>query len=494
MISTTKFRNDRTSKSPSRRNYNRKESLRTRDLDKKSPVRSPVNRNNGREWSRSRISPPQYDKRSKSPRRIRSQTISRDRKVSRLSLLPSRKDRKSGSSDRVSNRREVSKSREKSRRSPSPHHSSHRSLARGQADSYRPNYQSQRSRYDSYRPKKGRIYICYFESNKQIRRAILLSKDSKKIKKSYCYYIIVTKSLDRQNSKDESRSSALVHPEASSAANFSPIHENVVLERPRPYKPIYDAKAELKERKDAFYFEYDNYLNGNSISKTPILNITNARQDMIDHIIQSCLRLQLPMNCMAATLIFYQRFHAKLQRDKKAFPELYAHQVEHDNDLMIAACMLFAGKVTNCRIGVTNAIKGSWRPRPSETRCPSEESLAFIDRKESVIHYENCLMTAVGLDLAKDTPYAVVNKIISPILEKTVGTCTLDAIWKKFTRQTYEQILESLRCTIIAVTYNASEIATAAAAIASFQVGIPLPGGLFEFCIECGVASPLKVK
>ncbi|CAG8596368.1 2767_t:CDS:2, partial [Cetraspora pellucida] len=456
MISTTKFRNDRTSKSPSRRNYNRKESLRTRDLDKKSPVRSPVSRNNGREWSRSRISPPQYDKRSKSPRRIRSQTISRDSKVSRLNLLPSRKDRKSGSSDRVNNRREGSKSREKSRRSPSPHHSSHRSLARGQADSYRPNYQSQRSRYDSYRPKK------------------------------------VTKSSDRQNSKDESRSSALIRPEASNAANFSPIHENEVLERPRPYKPIYDAKAELKERKDAFYFEYDNYLNGNSISNTPILNITNARQDMIDHIIQSCLRLQLPMNCMAATLIFYQRFHAKLQRDKKAFPELYAHQVEHDNDLMIAACMLFAGKVTNCRIGVTNAIKGSWRP--SETRCPSEESLAFIDRKESVIHYENCLMTAVGLDLAKDTPYAVVNKIIYPILEKTVGTCTLDAIWKKFTRQTYEQILESLRCTIIAVTYNASEIATAAAAIASFQVGIPLPGGLFEFCIECGVASPLKVK
>ncbi|CAG8663794.1 7840_t:CDS:2, partial [Dentiscutata heterogama] len=181
-------------------------------------------------------------------------------------------------------------------------------------------------------------------------------------------------------------------------------------------------------------------------------------------------------------------------RDKKAFPELYAHQVEHDNDLMIAACMLFAGKVTNCRIGVANAIKGSWRPRPSETRCPSEESSTFLDRKESVIHYENCLMTAVGLDLAKDTPYAVVNKIISPILENSGGTCTLDAIWKKFTRQTYEQILESLRRTLIAVTYNASEIATAAAAIASFQVGVPLPGGLFKFCIECGVASPLKVK
>ncbi|CAG8794208.1 26047_t:CDS:2, partial [Racocetra persica] len=426
---TTKFRNDRTSKSPSRRNYNRKESLRTRDLDKKSPVRSPVSRNNGREWSRSRISPPQYDKRSKSPRRIRSQTISRDRKVSRLSLFPSRKDRKSGSSDRVNNRRELSKSREKSRRSPSPHHSSHRSSARGQADSYRPNYQSQRSRYDSYRPKKA------------------------------------IKSSDRQNSKAESRSSALVRPETSSTANFSPIRENAILERPRPYKPIYDAIAELKERKDAFYFEYDDYLNGNSRFKTPSLNITNARQDMIDHIIQSCLRLQLPMNCMAATLIFYQRFHAKLERDKKAFPELYAHQVEHDNDLMIAACMLFAGKVTNCRIGVTNAIKGSW----SETRCPNEESPAFLDRKASVIHYENCLMTAVGLDLAKDTPYAVVNKIISPIFEKSGGTCTLDAVWKKFTRQTYEQILESLRRTIIAVTYSASEIATAAAAIASFQ-------------------------
>ncbi|KAF0512369.1 hypothetical protein F8M41_018031 [Gigaspora margarita] len=459
MLSTTKFRNDRTSRSPSRRNYNRKESLRTRDLDKKSPVRSPINRNNGREWSRSRISPQQYEKRSKSPRHIRSQTISRDRKVSRLSLFPSRKDRKSGSSDRMNNsRKELSKSREKSRRSSSPHHSSHRSSVRGQADSYRPNYQSQRSRYDSYRPKK------------------------------------ITKPTDRQHSKTESRSSASIRPEASNAANFSPINENTVVERPRPYKPIYDAKAELRDRKDAFYCEFDDYLNANSISKTPLLNITNARQDMIDHIIQSCLRLQLPMNCMAATLIFYQRFHAKLERDKKAFPELYAHQVEHDNDLMIAACMLFAGKVTNCRIGVANAIKGSWRPRPSETNCPNEESFTFLDRKESVIHYENCLMTAVGLDLAKDTPYAVVNKIISPILEKSGGTCTLDAIWKKFTRQTYEQILESLRRTIIAVTYNASEIATAAAAIASFQVGVPLPGGLFKFCIECGVASPLKVK
>ncbi|CAG8504569.1 4664_t:CDS:2 [Scutellospora calospora] len=445
MLNTTKFRNVRTSKSPSRRNYKRKESLRTRDLDKKSPVRSPVSRNNGREQSRPRISPSRYDKKTKSPIHIRSQTISRDRKVSRSSLFHSRKDRKSGSSDRVNNNgRELSKSREKSRRSSSPHHSSHRSLVRGQADSYRPNYQSQRSRYDSYRPKK------------------------------------VAKSSDRQNLRTESRSSTLIRPETSNIVNFSPIHENAAIERPRPYKPIYDPKKELRDRKDAFYYEYDEYLNGNSRLKTSLLNITNARQDMIDHIIQSCLRLQLPMNCMAATLIFYQRFHAKLERDKKAFPELYAHQVEHDNDLMIAACMLFAGKVTNCRIGVTNAIKGSWRPRPSETRCPNEESFAFLDRKESVIHYENCLITAVGLDLAKDTPYAVVNKIISPILEKSVGTYTLDAIWKKFTRQTYEQILESLRRTIIAVTYNASEIATAAAAIASFQVGIPLPGGLFK--------------
>ncbi|CAG8768616.1 6323_t:CDS:2, partial [Gigaspora rosea] len=39
-----------------------------------SPIRSPINRNNGREWSRSRISPQQYEKRSKSPRHIRSQT------------------------------------------------------------------------------------------------------------------------------------------------------------------------------------------------------------------------------------------------------------------------------------------------------------------------------------------------------------------------------------------------------------------------------------
>ncbi|RIB15324.1 Rho GTPase activation protein [Gigaspora rosea] len=52
----------------------RKESLRTCDLDKESPIRSPINRNNGREWSRSRISPQQYEKRSKSPRHIRSQT------------------------------------------------------------------------------------------------------------------------------------------------------------------------------------------------------------------------------------------------------------------------------------------------------------------------------------------------------------------------------------------------------------------------------------